>query len=170
MYIKVLSNDDVNKLETSMQNGNWLICYYANWCDHCNKMKPNWEKVTNNMQSFKDLNIADIESDFIQKFEKKPVLEGFPTIKLYINGSVMEDYNGNRETDDIMNFAKLSLQKHYKLQNGGNKNMNKNNKNNNKNNNNNKNKNKNKNNKSKRFSKLHKSKMSRKTNKTQKRK
>ena len=45
MYLKVATKDDALKLSELLKDGDWMVLYYAEWCGHCNAMKPEWEKV-----------------------------------------------------------------------------------------------------------------------------
>lgn len=105
MHLKVLSPEDANKLSSRLNNGNWLVLYYANWCGHCQHMKPEWEKTVNNLKNNKNLNIAEVESESMQHMNPKVEIMGFPSLKMYNNGKQQAEFEGQRTADVIEEFA-----------------------------------------------------------------
>ena len=90
---------------------------YANWCHHCQALKPAWEEmkkdITNKYAG--QFNVVEIEADQPDKSEKLAKLEqmldgqkidasGYPTILKLAGGSV-DYYGGNRELHDMINWA-----------------------------------------------------------------
>jgi hypothetical protein len=114
MYLKVNSSNEASKLSNMMKDGNWIVLYYANWCGHCNTMKPEWQKVISRMNehnnnntsnSTSNINIADIESSHIDDLTDKPEIAGFPTIKMYNSGNEIANFEDERVADKIHHFA-----------------------------------------------------------------
>lgn len=105
MYIKVLSKDSATNFSNSLNSGDWVVLYYAEWCGHCKTMKPEWNKFISNMKSNKKINIADVNSDYIHDLKHKPTIDGFPTIKMYNNGNEVAKFDGERVSDHIGKFA-----------------------------------------------------------------
>jgi thiol-disulfide isomerase/thioredoxin len=85
---------------------------YANWCGHCQSLKPEWYKMKK-MLKCKNKNIQFIEIEESQeqklnKFKKKfPTLEinGYPTIFKITANKHIEYYTGNRITKDMKKWA-----------------------------------------------------------------
>ena len=105
MYIKVASKDDAVKLSDLLKDGDWMVLYYAEWCGHCNEMKPEWKKVVEKMGKSKTVNVADVESAHIGELADKPQVEGFPTIKMYNNGKEVANFKDDRVADKMEKFA-----------------------------------------------------------------
>jgi thiol-disulfide isomerase/thioredoxin len=105
MYLNVLNNSDASKLSELLKDGDWMVLYYAEWCGHCQAMKPEWEKVVQKMKESGKVNLADVKSDVIDKLAHKPQIEGFPTIKMYNNGKVVAKFQDERSADKLMKFA-----------------------------------------------------------------
>lgn len=104
--MKVLSKDDAFNLSDLIKDGDWMVLYYAEWCGHCQNMKPEWAKVISKIkQSNKKINIADVKSDFIEDLKHKPQIEGFPTIKMYNNGKEVAKFQDDRVADKMEKFA-----------------------------------------------------------------
>lgn len=92
----------VKQLTTStfsqVKKGIWLVEFYAPWCGHCKSLAPEYEKAARALEGI--ANIAAINSDS----EKTDVqIQGFPTIKLFVDGKV-SDYNEGRDANSIINF------------------------------------------------------------------
>ena len=74
-----------------------LMFFYADWCPHCKKAKPEWIKTKEYLDGNKinNYNIHCIEYDCskqtseIEELMDKYSVEGFPTIKLRINGKII---------------------------------------------------------------------------------
>lgn len=107
MYLKVASEDDASKLSELLKDGDWMVLYYAEWCGHCNAMKPEWEKVVEKLKDSGKINIADVKSDFIDALtsKPKPKIEGFPTIKMYNKGREVAKFEDERSAEKLEKFA-----------------------------------------------------------------
>lgn len=93
---------EITKYENDVNNGKWIIRYHADWCGHCQVMKPEWKKFTDNHKQF---NIASLEENAIDKLKTKPSnLLGFPSIHLNNNGKFIKEFSGKRESADFKNF------------------------------------------------------------------
>ena len=64
-----------------------LVLFYADWCGHCNKMKPEWDEASNELGNNKmmKINVGDGTEE-----QKKTMntygIKGFPTILMFENG------------------------------------------------------------------------------------
>lgn len=109
MYMKVVSPDDASKLSDLLKDGDWMVLYYAEWCGHCNAMKPEWEKFITKMKNpsvnSSNVKIADVKSDVITDLKNKPEIPGFPTIKMYSNGKEVADFKDDRVAENMVKFA-----------------------------------------------------------------
>jgi thiol-disulfide isomerase/thioredoxin len=105
MYIKVVSSTDAVNLSNLLKNGDWMVLYYANWCGHCTTMKPEWQKVVDNIKKSNVVNIADVESSHISDLTHKPNVNGFPSIKMYNSGNEIANFDDERIADKIEDFA-----------------------------------------------------------------
>ena len=91
MYINVASNNSASNLSNKISNGEWVVLYYADWCGHCTTMKPEWHKFIKHMKTSRNnINVASVNSDFVGDLKHKPVIDGYPSITMYINN----DYTG----------------------------------------------------------------------------
>lgn len=105
MYLKVETTDAANKLSELLKDGDWMVLYYAEWCGHCNAMKPEWQKVIEKLKDSGKINVADVKSDVIEKLSHNPKIEGFPTIKMYNKGREVAKFEDERSAEKLEKFA-----------------------------------------------------------------
>ncbi len=81
-----------------------MVLFYAPWCGHCNKMKPDYDKLKKKYMEIPDKNVVMINCDEHKEFASKAGVQGFPTIRLYNNPKANKyvDYDGPR-TAEAMN-------------------------------------------------------------------
>ena len=74
--------------------GTLFVKFFAPWCGHCKKLKPDWDKLT---EKYKDSDITVTEVDCtVEKDVCDSVgVKGFPTLK-YGEAGALEDYRGPR--------------------------------------------------------------------------
>ena len=83
---------------------------YANWCGHCQSLKPQWSKMKNMIdnKNIKFIEIEEQEQKKLNKFKyQHPSLQinGYPTIfKIHPNKKI-EYYNKNRIANDMKKWA-----------------------------------------------------------------
>lgn len=97
---------------------------YANWCGHCQALKPEWNTFKKNLKMDKKLaskcGIFEVEdSDSmkdikIKKLNKKlrggeVSVDGFPTLFKIFGGNI-EYYSGERNSSSLLNWSKSTIQ------------------------------------------------------------
>ena len=84
-----------------------MVEFYAPWCGHCKKLEPKWKAAAAKLHG--KVKIGKIDSDFETAVKDRFKIEGFPTIKVFPYGEKtdknVEDYDGPRETSDIVLYA-----------------------------------------------------------------
>ena len=122
------NNNDLN-YDEMIKSGPAFIKIYSPNCGHCVRMQEAWDKLENNEDLKKeDINVIEILVDTTSNIESasgKADL-GLPTIR-YVNknGKTWKEYEGNRETEDMVKFIKehhnknTKPNKSQKNQNGG---------------------------------------------------
>jgi thiol-disulfide isomerase/thioredoxin len=90
---------------------------HANWCGHCQALKPHWQKMKNEIktrnknENFHFVEIEDSDNMKEQKInninknlkEGKITVDGFPTI-FKIKRKKIEYYGGEREAESLKNW------------------------------------------------------------------
>jgi protein disulfide-isomerase-like protein len=86
-------------LDSEVNDGTKLVLFYADWCGHCKKIKPEWDKTAKKVNKDDTLMIkvnCGEGTDKDQEIMKKYKIEGYPTIIKFVNGKPQE-YTGDRD-------------------------------------------------------------------------
>ena len=86
-----------------------FLKFFAPWCGHCKKLKPDWDKLIDEFSSSSTQLVADVNCTT----EGKPLcdangVKGFPTLK-WGDPSDLQDYQGSRSYNDLKKFAEENL-------------------------------------------------------------
>ena len=94
-------------LEKDLEGGDKLVLFYADWCGHCKKMMPEWQKFQKEFNGKEGINIINVESED-KSIMKKHGIDGFPTIKYCPSGlnnpNDTQLYEGDRTFDGLVAF------------------------------------------------------------------
>lgn len=84
-----------------------LVMFYAPWCGHCKKMKPDYSKAAAAMKSSNiRARLGAVDCTTNPAITEKYKITGFPTIKLFADGRFISDYQGARTSEDLVNFMR----------------------------------------------------------------
>lgn len=86
-----------------------FIKFYAPWCGHCKKMKPDWDKLMKEFESSKTAVIGDVDCTTEKDLCSEHGVKGFPTLKWGASLASLESYEGGRDYDSLLNHAKNNL-------------------------------------------------------------
>ena len=82
-----------------------FVKFFAPWCGHCKRMKPDWDKLMAEYADSESVLVADVDCIGAGKpLCDKVGVQGFPTIK-FGNPDSLEDYKGARELNALQTFA-----------------------------------------------------------------
>ncbi|KAJ8917992.1 hypothetical protein NQ315_011445 [Exocentrus adspersus] len=101
----ILSLTDTNFKQQIKKNKAVMVMFYAPWCGHCRKMKPDYMAAAKELQAagFQQC-MAMIDCTENPEIAEEYKISGFPTVKLYVNGKYVKDYTGPRTVRDLKEF------------------------------------------------------------------
>ena len=100
--IIVLNNATFDKALSKYDN--ILIMFYAPWCGHCKKFKPELEKAAAVLRK-ENLMIAKVDATVEKDLATKYNVRGYPTVKFFKKGDVI-DYTAGRNEQDVINWVR----------------------------------------------------------------
>jgi len=83
-----------------------LVMFYAPWCGHCKKLKPEFELAAKTLAA-NDPPIALAKVDCTEGGKETCnsfSVKGYPTLKIFKGGEVSQEYNGPRDASGIAKF------------------------------------------------------------------
>ena len=81
-----------------------LVMFYAPWCGHCKKFKPELEKAAAVLRK-ENLIVAKVDATAEKKLAEKYGVRGYPTVKFFKKG-VATDYTAGRKEQDVINWVR----------------------------------------------------------------
>ena len=77
--------------QQDVSGGDKLVLFYADWCGYCKRLKPDWDKASNQVDGkMMKINIGDKNNKQQQEIGKKYNIDGYPTILHLTNGEIKE--------------------------------------------------------------------------------
>jgi len=119
---KTPKNKTVKTVKPIPEPEDTVVLIYANWCPHCQAMKPEWNELRNQLghtvetieieDSYfdKDMKLHNIEN---QKLNGEKIeVYGYPTMFKIHNGHI-DYYGGNRTASEMYNWVKGNISGGY---------------------------------------------------------
>ncbi|KAH8401434.1 hypothetical protein KR009_005448, partial [Drosophila setifemur] len=104
-----LGDDDFSS--TLKQHETTLVMFYAPWCGHCKRLKPEYAKAA---EIVKDddppIKLAKVDcTEAGKEVCSKYSVSGYPTLKIFRQDEVSQDYNGPREAIGIAKYMRAQV-------------------------------------------------------------
>jgi protein disulfide-isomerase A1 len=101
-HVLVLTDDNFD--EVISKHEYLLVEFYAPWCGHCKKLAPEYSAAAEVLKN-EGLFLAKVDATVQTKTASKFSIQGYPTLKFFINGKDTE-YNGGRTKNDIVSWLR----------------------------------------------------------------
>jgi len=88
-----------------------LVMFYAPWCGHCKKLKPEFDKASKDLLAndppvqLAKIDCTEVGKDTCNRFE----VRGYPTLKIFRGGELSQDYNGPRDAAGIVKYMRSQV-------------------------------------------------------------
>ncbi|CAG0883405.1 unnamed protein product [Darwinula stevensoni] len=91
-----------------------LVEFYAPWCGHCQALAPEYIKAAKELKGDKDIALAKVDATLEKPLAQQYNIQGFPTLIFFHDGLKVEDYDGPRTADGIVQYMKVRLDPEWK--------------------------------------------------------
>ena len=84
---------------------------YADWCGHCNALKPEWNITKDMLKDNSNIKLVEIndkdenKNEVMKNIDSTLVANGYPTIFKKVSGKPVEYYQGERNAKDLVKWA-----------------------------------------------------------------
>lgn len=86
-----------------------LVLYYADWCGHCQTLKPKWDELAAKYNGTQvggyNVTIDKVNGDEFPEKTQELQIKGFPTIIMYKDGEKTV-YTGDRSMESLEEFVR----------------------------------------------------------------
>jgi len=84
-----------------------FVKFYAPWCSHCNRLAPTWELLSTKYAG--KVKVAEVDCTQNRDLCSRYKIQGYPTLMLFRDGKLVEEYEGGRDFKTLSNFIENKL-------------------------------------------------------------
>ena len=103
----------MDKENFDTEKGVSFVKFFAPWCGHCKRLAPTWEELAQKFKNTENVKIGKVDctegSDKNRELCDGNGVTGFPTLNLYKDGKLVEEYKGKRTLEDLEAFVQKHL-------------------------------------------------------------
>uniref|UniRef100_A0A7M5XDK5 Thioredoxin domain-containing protein n=1 Tax=Clytia hemisphaerica TaxID=252671 RepID=A0A7M5XDK5_9CNID len=103
---EILHLTDANFKDELKKKKHVLVMFYAPWCGHCKKAKPEIEKAAATFTEDRKVWFAGVDCTVDKKSCEQFGVSGYPTFRYFLYGKKDFKYEGGRNTDAFIEFMK----------------------------------------------------------------
>jgi len=104
---------DKDNFDQEVKEGLTFVKFFAPWCGHCKRLAPTWEELATKLADKNGIKVAKVDctegNDRNRELCNGQGVTGFPTLNLYKNGELVEEFKGKRTLDDLVAFVNKHL-------------------------------------------------------------
>ncbi|CAO1413169.1 unnamed protein product [Diamesa tonsa] len=115
-FVEAGESDVLNLVDSDFstriaESGTTLVMFYAPWCGHCKKLKPEYNRAAELLRdddppiSLAMVDCTEGGKETCSKFG----VSGYPTLKIFRNGENSMDYNGPREAAGLVKYMRAQV-------------------------------------------------------------
>lgn len=104
---KVIIMSDKSADDVLQNEDRLLVMFYAPWCGHCKRMKPDFAEVANLLvKNGVPGKVAAVDCTEHTKIAERFEIQGFPTMKYFVRGKFIKNYEGKRTAQAMYEFIR----------------------------------------------------------------
>ena len=112
--IMTVTSSNVDQANQSLMQGEAMVEYYHPNCGHCQTLKPEWERmcfeIKKNYKGKATIAAVDCsDQEMLNRLQIEKSFQGFPTIFHMKDGRSIDEYQGDRTKDALLQFAESRL-------------------------------------------------------------
>ena len=100
--------------------GKYLVYFTSPHCGYCQSFSSTWDKAVEELkESAPHINALKVNAEEFDIASVSPEVYGYPTVRAYSDGKMVDDFDEDRTTTNLMNFANTHLSEEATQTGGG---------------------------------------------------
>lgn len=107
-----INSRNYKKILENMKDKFVVILYYWDNCGHCHELRPIWESSIKSLKKIDKFDICEVEYSNMHYLENDiKTMHAFPSIIVYKNKNIYDEFKENRTPENILAFLKKYVDK-----------------------------------------------------------